>query len=136
MYEVFFFFLFFSFGKKKWIIATAVRLLEATWSVYERVPVDDTRTINFLEGWHNRFASVGVAHPYIYKFIKSLKSEQARGEMIRRAALIGDDMTAPRRKCDAWWRIFGIFLSSLTNKLTMRLVQTYFCLIYSLHINT
>ena len=79
----------------------ALCLLEATWSVYERVPVDDPRTNNFLECWHNRFAGVvGVAHPDMYKFIKSLKSEQARGEMIRRAALIGDDMTAPRRKCD------------------------------------
>ena len=81
----------------------ALRLLEATWYVYERVPVDDPRINNFLQGWHNRFASVGgVAHLDIYKIIKFLKSEQARGEMIRRAALIGGDMTAPRRKCDAW----------------------------------
>ena len=88
--------------KKNEKLRPALRLLEATWSVYERVPVDDPRTNNFLEGWHNRFASVlGVAHPDIYKFIKSLKSEQARGKMIRRAALTGDDMTAPRRKCDA-----------------------------------
>ena len=76
------------------------------------MPVDDTRTNNFLEGWHNRFASVAVAHPDIYKFIKSLKSEQARGEMIRRAALIGDDMTAPRRKrcmMTYFWYLFVFF---------------------------
>ena len=66
------------------------------------MPVDDPRTNNFLEGWHDKFASVlGVAHPDIYKFIKSLTSERARGKMIRRAALTGDYMTAPRRKCDA-----------------------------------
>ena len=48
---------------------------------------------------HNRFANVvGVAHPDIYRFIKSLRSEQARCEMIRRAALIGEDITAPRKK--------------------------------------
>ena len=71
----------------------------STWSVYERVLVEDPRTNNFLEGWHNRFANVvGVAHPDIYRFIKSLRSEQARCEMIRRAALIGEDITAPRKK--------------------------------------
>ena len=62
----------------------------STWSVYERVLVEDPRTNNFLEGWHNRFANVvGVAHPDIYRFIKSLRSEQA---------LIGEDITAPRKK--------------------------------------
>lgn len=70
----------------------------STWSVYERVLSDDPRTNNFLEGWHNRFASiVGVSHPDIYKFIVSLKSEQARCEMIRRAALIGEDISVPRK---------------------------------------
>ena len=38
-----------------------------------------------------------MAHPDIYKFINSLKSEQARCEMIRRAALIGKDLLAPRK---------------------------------------
>ena len=53
---------------------------------------------DFLEGWHKRFAGVvGVAHPDIYKFINSLKSEQAQCEMIRRAAFMGEDLTAPRK---------------------------------------
>ena len=74
------------------------KFVPSSWSVYERVLVGDPRTNNFLEGWHNRFAGVvGVAHPDIYKFINSLKSEQARCEMIRRAALMGEDLTAPRK---------------------------------------
>ena len=51
------------------------------------------------------FSKAGITgslvSPDIYKFIKSLKSEQGRGEMIRQAALIEEDMTAQRRKCDA-----------------------------------
>ena len=74
------------------------KFVPSSWSVYERLFVGDPRTNNFLEGWHKRFAGVvGVAHTGIYKFINSLKSEQAHCEMIRQAALIGEDLTAPRK---------------------------------------
>ena len=42
-------------------------------SKYARVTADDPRTNN----WHDRLGSV-VANPGIYKFINSLKNEQAR----------------------------------------------------------
>ena len=59
------------------------KFVPSSWSVYERVLVGDPRTNNFLKGWHNRFAGVvGVAHPDIYKFINSLKREQAGCEMM------------------------------------------------------
>jgi hypothetical protein len=69
------------------------------WSVYERVLNQDPRTNDFLEGWHRRFGSiVGVAHPDVYKFIASLKSEQAWSEMVRRSAIMGEACDAIKKK--------------------------------------
>ena len=81
-------------------------------SVYERMLVDDPRTNNFLEGWHNRFASVvGVAHPEIYKFIKSLKSEQARCENVCLCWSFTTRSTT--RSCRAGQLIVALFLGRL-----------------------
>lgn len=69
------------------------------WSIYERVLSHDPRTTNFLEGWHRRFSCVvGVSHPDIYKFIASLKGEQARTEMIIGALVRGEEPDGPRKK--------------------------------------
>ena len=55
------------------------------------------RTIFSKAGTTGSLVVIGVAHPDIYKFLKSLKSEQSRCEMNRRATLTGEDITAPRK---------------------------------------
>lgn len=49
----------------------------AVWNQYEAVLLEEDRTNNPAEGWHNRYQTVvGVHHPSINRFLKNLQTEQ------------------------------------------------------------
>lgn len=65
-------------GRRK---AVAPRFPPEKWNQYEAALVDDHKTNNVSEGWHNRFnLLVGKAHPDLYSAIKEFQKEQAHTE--------------------------------------------------------
>ena len=45
------------------------------WNIYDRL--DDSRTINALEGWHHKLnLYIGKAHPNLFELIRFLKKEE------------------------------------------------------------
>lgn len=51
------------------------------WTVYFRTQVNELRTTNKLEGWHQHFGQfVGKSNPNVYEFITRLKEEQTHRE--------------------------------------------------------
>ena len=68
------------------------------WNIYDRL--DDSRTINALEGWHHKLnLYIGKAHPNLFELIRSLKKEELfqRSELGRLGA--GGPMYALTREC-------------------------------------
>ena len=51
------------------------------WNLYQRSLDHEARTNNAVEGWHNRFQTVGKKlHPTTFQCIEALKAEQKRNE--------------------------------------------------------
>jgi hypothetical protein len=72
------------------------------WCVHERTIDNEPRTTNFLEGWHRRVQSIAVKdHPNLWEFLKMLKGEQSRTQMLINAASSGEDVARRRKKKEA-----------------------------------
>lgn len=70
------------------------------WNVFRRTM--DIRTNNAVESYHNRWnRAVGVRHPSLWHFIRTMKDQQAVTNVKIRAVVNGEDPPRRRRK----WRI-------------------------------
>jgi hypothetical protein len=53
------------------------------WSVFSRAQGHEPRTNNHIEGWHRRFGTVlNKSHTIIWTFLKCLREEQSRTEVL------------------------------------------------------
>lgn len=69
------------------------------WNMTERVLQGLQRTINHLEGWHNRFnAALTSLHPNIWRFIAAVKKQQADNEAEMERLLAGGEPQPQRRE--------------------------------------
>ncbi|QQP58582.1 Uncharacterized protein FKW44_003950 [Caligus rogercresseyi] len=67
------------------------------WNCYEAAKECGSKTNNSCEAWHRSFNElVGSCHPTIWKFIDTLKKEQAKNEIIINQYLSGEE--PPRQK--------------------------------------
>ena len=80
------------------------------WNVHAAVAGDLPKTNNACEGWHRSFMElVGGHHANIWKFLKALKLEQSKNEMVIEQYLAGQQPPPGRRKYrDCAGRIRGI----------------------------
>lgn len=69
------------------------------WNCYSNVTMDLPKTNNKMEGWHNSFSSLlSCSHPVIWKFIDTIKMEQAKNEFIIEKYNAGEDGPPQKKK--------------------------------------
>lgn len=77
----------------------APRFQHSLWNCYDSVSTGLPKTNNALEGWHRGFAELlSCNHPTIWKFIKALKTEQAKNDLCVEQSLAGQQPPLGRKK--------------------------------------
>ena len=65
------------------------------WNCYESARIMGCKTNNICEAWHRSFNMFIVNHPIMWKFIKTLKMEQAETSVVREQNISGQGRTPP-----------------------------------------
>lgn len=79
------------------LIRRPPRFDHVLWNCFDAAKLCTSKPNNACEGWHRSFSElIGASHPTIWKFLETLKDEQARNEAIREQYIAGAE--PPRKK--------------------------------------